>query len=118
MKAIERLEQLREAGVAMSRNQNFALFAEPEFKQALSLHRYLDAIAEEIREGRERGSLQIAMNRGEDGRVALTIARTDLSTSHTAHLEPREVRALAELEGVEEALHVSGIHWADDASEA
>lgn len=113
MKAIDRLRLLEEAKVEMSRNRNFGLFQEPVYKRALTLHRYLDALAEEIREGHAKGSLVLGMKRDERGRVALDLHRTDLSVRHTAHLEPSEIRALAEREGIEAILHVSGILWAD-----
>ena len=44
--ALDRLRDLQAEGVSFSRNKNFALFENQANREALSLHRYLDALAE------------------------------------------------------------------------
>jgi hypothetical protein len=78
----------------LSRNRNFALFQEPGNREALSLNRYLDALAEEIAEGDARSSLGVALCAPPVGPHRLELSRRDLSVTHTVHLHPEELQAL------------------------
>lgn len=111
MATIERLKALEEAGVALSRNRHFELFSQPENKRALSLSRYLDTLAEELKDGAKSGTLALTLAPDEHGRLALGVTRTDLSVQHTAHLSPEEFDALASRAGVMAILSEQGISW-------
>lgn len=111
MSAIDRLRALEEAGIALSRNRHFELFQQPENKRALSLERYLDTLATELREGQAQGTLTLSLAPDENGRLALGVSRSDLSVRHTAHLSPEEFDALAAREGVGAVLKHQGIRW-------
>ena len=111
MATIDRLKALEEAGVALSRNRHFELFKEPENKRALALNRYLDTLAEELRDGAKHKSLTLTLAPDEHGRLALGVTRSDLSVQHTAHLSPEEFDALSEREGVAAILNAQGIRW-------
>lgn len=108
-RAIDRLRTLREEGVALSRNRNFRLFSELENRQALSLHRYLDALADEILEGHQRDVLRVGLVQPQEGPVRLDIYRSDLAVHHTAHLDQQELAELAERHGVRDALEARGV---------
>lgn len=110
MTAITRLKALEEAGIALSRNRHFALFAKPENQRALALKHYLEALASELQDGASEGTLTLAPD--QDGRLALGVTRRDLSVRHTAHLSPEEFDELVVLEGVAGVLESQGIHWA------
>ena len=110
--AIERLRALEEAGIALSRNRHFELFQQPENQRALTLKRYLDTLATELCEGQAQGTLTLTLAPDEHGRLALGVARSDLSVRHTAHLSPEEFDALAAREGVSAVLERQGIRWA------
>lgn len=92
--ALERLRDLQAEGVSFSRNQNFALFEQPGNREALSLHRYLDALAEEITEGHEHDALSLTVEAPSVGPVVLEITRRDLGVKHTVHLHPDELEDL------------------------
>ena len=111
MSAIERLKALEEAGVELSRNRHFELFKQPENKRALSLKRYLDTLAEELTVGAKEGTLSLTLAPDEHGRLALGVARSDISARHTAHLSPEEFDTLASRKGITSILSAQGIHW-------
>jgi len=111
MSAIDRLQALEEAGVALSRNRHFEFFELPENKRALNLEHYLDALANELQDGERKGCLNLTLAPDQDGRLALGVARDDLSVKHTAHLSPEEFDALAAREGVAKILESQGIRW-------
>jgi hypothetical protein len=94
MKTVERLHRLEQAGVELSRNRNYDLFEQPDNRRVLSLNRYLDMLASEIREGEEEGSIELSLNSNGNGRLALYLHRTSLAIKHTAHLDPEEVAVL------------------------
>ena len=107
--ALNRLRDLQAAGVTFSRNKNFALFEDPSNREALSLHRYLDALAEEITEGHAQGSLGLAMEVQEVGPMQLEILRRDLGVKHTVHLHPEELIALSDRLDTREILTAYGV---------
>lgn len=80
----------------LSRNRHFAFFKEPTNREALSLHRYLDALAEEIEEGDARNSLGVALSAPAVGPHRLELSRRDLSVTHTVYLHPEELQALGQ----------------------
>lgn len=107
--ALERLRDLQAAGVAFSRNKNFALFEQPGNREALSLHRYLDALAEEITQGHEQGSLAVTAHTPSVGPISLEIVRRDLGIKHTVHLHAEELEALGDRLEVRATLASYGI---------
>jgi hypothetical protein len=114
MGAIERLETLRREGIELSRNRNFEFFEEAENRAALSLSRYLRALAEEIDEGARHGTLRLQV-RADGERWSLRVERTDLSVRHVARLSCGEVRWLAEDGGVGDLLRRAGYRPASQA---
>ena len=107
--ALDRLRDLQAAGVAFSRNKNFALFEEPGNREALSLHRYLDALAEEITQGHGHGSLAVTAQEPPIGPVSLEIMRRDLGIKHTVHLHADELEALGDRLEVRAILATYGV---------
>ena len=108
-RALNRLRDLHAAGVTFSRNKNFELFEDPTNREALSLHRYLDALAEEITQGHALGSLALALEVQEVGPVQLEIVRRDLGVKHTVHLHPEELEALSDRLETREVLAAYGV---------
>jgi len=108
-RALDRLRDLQASGVTFSRNKNFALFEQPGNREALSLHRYLDALAEEISEGHGLDSLAISLDTPEVGPACLEIVRRDLGVKHTVHLQSDELEALGERLEVREILADYGV---------
>lgn len=107
MGAIERLEALRQEGVELSRNRNFEFFEEPDNRAALSLSRYLRALAQEIGVGAQAGTLRLQV-RAVGDRWSVRVERTDLSVRHVARLSCREVQWLCEDGGVGELVRRAG----------
>ncbi len=105
---LARLEALQAAGVSMSRNRHFDVFADPDNRSALALHRYLDALAQELCDPTDLTS--IAVQRADD-EVTLTVERGAPVSTHVAVLHPREFDALSERDGVAEALDAHGVAW-------
>lgn len=105
---LARLEGLQAAGVAMSRNRHFDVFADPENRAALTLHRYLDALARELCDPEDLTAISVAR---EEGQVTLTLERGNHLSRHVASLHPREFEALAAREGVAAALDGYGVAW-------
>jgi len=108
-RALDRLRELQAAGVAFSRNKHFALFEQSGNREALSLHRYLDALAEEITEGHGHGSLAVSVEAPSIGPVSLEIMRRDLGIKHTVHLHADELEALGDRLEVREILATYGV---------
>ena len=108
-RALDRLRDLQASGVSFSRNKNFALFEKPGNREALSLHRYLDALAEEISEGHGLDTLVVTMEAPAVGPMCLEIVRRDLGVKHTVHLQPDELEALGERLEVREIVAVYGV---------
>ncbi len=109
--AVDRLKALEETGIALSRNRHFELFQEPENKRALTLSRYLDTLADELRDGAKMGTLSLTLAPDEHGRLALGVCRVDIAVQHTAHLTPEEFDLLAARDGVTSILEGHGIRW-------
>ena len=95
-RALDRLRELQAEGVSFSRNKNFALFENPTNREALSLHRYLDALAEEIQEGHDHGALGVSLVSPDHGPVRLELLRRDLGVKHAVNLQPEELMALGD----------------------
>ena len=93
---LQRLEALRAAGVAMSRNQHFELFKDPANRSALSLSRYLEALARELVEA-DDDDVQVA---DEGDHVVLTLRDPARASRHVARLSRAEFDVLAEQPGV------------------
>ncbi|MGM0578132.1 MAG: hypothetical protein ACQEXJ_20575 [Myxococcota bacterium] len=115
-KPIDRLRALEARGIRLSRNANFELFREPSNRRALRLHRYLEGLAKEIRRGHEEGALSVGLEETPGGALRLRLRREDLALVQTATLEPAEMEALAERDGVEDALRDAGL--AEDLRDA
>jgi hypothetical protein len=107
MSAIEKLEALRQEGIALSRNRNFEFFEEPENRAALSLSRYLRALAAEIAAGAATESLRLQV-RPDGAGWSVRVERTDLSVRHVARLSAAEARWLADEGGVGELVRRAG----------
>ena len=97
MGSTDRLKQMVEDGLVLSRNRNFEFFQEPENREILTLHRYLDALATEIRDGERSNQLRLEVS-GEAGpdRVRIHLVREDLGLTHQAHLSRPELAVLEE----------------------
>jgi len=106
---LERLRELEAAGFALSRNRHFSFFEEPANRRALSLHRYLDALAEEIAQGHAAQTLSATITEAELGPTRLDLVRRDLGVTHTAHLQPDELEALADRGEVRSILALYGV---------
>lgn len=111
MKAIERLKGLEAQGVSLSRNRHFQFFAEPENQRALELKRYLDGLVQTIREGVAARAMKAELSVDEHGRLALTLARTDLAARHVAHLSVEEFERLVGHRDIADFLKAEGISW-------
>jgi len=109
MKTVERLHRLEQAGIELSRNRHYDLFEDPDNRRVLSLNRYIDMLASEIREGEEEGSIELSLNRDGNGRMALCLHRTALAVKHTAHLDPDEVAVLMQRNDVARIFAERGI---------
>jgi len=108
-RALDRLRDLQASGVTFSRNKNFSLFEQPGNREALSLHRYLDALAEEISEGHGLASLAVSLETPSVGPVCLEIVRRDLGVKHSVHLQPDELEALGDRHQVRAILADYGV---------
>lgn len=106
---LERLLALREAGITMSRNAHFEVFDDPRNREALSLHRYLDALAGAICD--ERAEAHLGPAEHNNGVVLLTLHHPDLGARHCAHLERHELAELVDRDGVASRLDALGITW-------
>ena len=107
--ALDRLRDLQAEGVSFSRNKNFALFENQANREALSLHRYLDALAEEITQGHELEALAVSVETPPVGPLCLEIVRRDLGVKHTVHLQSDELEALGDRLEVREILAAYGV---------
>ncbi|MEZ4265255.1 MAG: hypothetical protein R3F39_02665 [Myxococcota bacterium] len=107
MSAIERLEALRQEGIALSRNRNFEFFEEPDNRAALSLSRYLRALAQEIGGGARAGTLRLQV-RPDGDHWSVRVERVDLSVRHVARLTRQEVQWLADEGGISDVLRGAG----------
>ena len=96
MVRIKRLKELElSGGLRLSRNQNFELFQDSDHRQAITLHRYLDALAEELRQGDE--SLRWSLRDDSDSeRCVLQITRLGEGFTHQAFLTRAELQVLQE----------------------
>lgn len=97
MGSTDRLKRMVEDGLVLSRNRNFEYFQDPENRKILTLHRYLDALATEIREGERQNQLRLEISGdGDPGRVRIHLIREDLGLTHQAHLSQPELAVLEE----------------------
>ena len=96
MDRVKRLKELElSGGLRLSRNQNFELFQDSGHRQAITLHRYLDALAEELRQGDE--ALRWSLRDDSDSeRCVLQITRLGEGFTHQAFLTRAELQVLQE----------------------
>lgn len=99
----ERLRELREAGASFSRNRSFDFWQAAENKPVLALHRYLEALAGELRELAAQRDLVLSLG-GTSGeaRLELRLRSARAQALHTARLTHEELALLAEEQGVSE----------------
>ena len=118
MSSTDRLKQMVEDGLVLSRNRNFEFFQEPENREVLTLHRYLDALAREIRDGERKQQLRLEISgEAEPNRVRIHLVREDLGLTHQAHLSRPELAVLEERLGHPLASHgtdTTGSEGSDD----
>ncbi|MCB9727650.1 MAG: hypothetical protein H6744_10720 [Deltaproteobacteria bacterium] len=107
MEAIDRLDAMRREGIELSRNRNFEFFEDPENRAALSLSKYLRALADEIAEGARQGTLRLQV-RPAGQALSVRVERVDLSVRHVAQLSRREAEWLADEGGVGELMQRAG----------
>ena len=94
MDRVKRLKELElTGGLRLSRNQNFELFEDRDHRQALTLHRYLDAIAEELRQGDETLRWSLTAD-PESTRYVLHVTRLEEGFTHQAFLSREELEVL------------------------
>lgn len=111
MNSLDRLKELEAAGMELSRNRHFEFFEDAGNRRALSLARYMDALALEIQEGHRSGELVVSVGKDEHGRLELRLSRPDLGTVHIAHLSPEEFDHLSARDGIADTLRALGVRW-------
>ncbi|MFZ4737043.1 MAG: hypothetical protein ACOYM9_13910 [Bradymonadia bacterium] len=88
------LHMLR-AGVPLSRNRHFELFRDPRVRRALRMHRYLRALAAQVRAAAGELTVERVTQEGSGGWV-VRVELPDVRGRRTAFLTPFELSLLAE----------------------
>ncbi|MSP73485.1 MAG: hypothetical protein EXR76_15200 [Myxococcales bacterium] len=82
------------AGVRLSRNRHFPLFADARFRKALRLHRYLRSVAKDVESSPDQ--LRVEVQDEGLGTWKLRIEMPTLHGRRVAHLTAFELQLLAE----------------------